>query len=73
MTADNQKGRNIMINTGKSRRIAPSADSNKLMQQNHTTKPYARPNPAVPAYLYIVAHNNIVFEYAVMSDVCADH
>jgi hypothetical protein len=68
-----QKRWNVMVNPGKSGRIAPLADSYKLMQQNHTTEPNTCLNLTVPAYLNIVAHNNPVFKHAVMPDVYANH
>jgi hypothetical protein len=73
MAADYQKRWNIMVNPGKSGRIAPPADSYKLMQQNHPTEPNTRLNLTVPAYLSIVAHNNPVFKHTVMADVYANH
>jgi hypothetical protein len=73
MTAHNQKWGNIVIDARKARRLAPFANGHKLMQQNHTTQPDAGLNPAVPAYLNVVAHNDFVFQYAVVADVHANH
>ena len=62
-----------MIDSRKTRRIAPLADSYKLMQLNHTAKPDTGINFAMAAYLHIVAHNNFIFKYAVMPDMYTDH
>jgi len=73
MAADNQKRRNIMIYTRKTGCKAPSANSNKLVQQNHAAQPGAGPNPAMAAYLNIITQNNPVLNHAVVPDMNAYH
>ena len=73
MAADNQERRHIVINARHPGGVAPFADCNELMQQDHTAEPHARFDFAVAAYLGVVAHHDFVLEHAVMADMHAYH
>jgi len=73
MSADSQERRDIPIDPGQTRCIGPLAEGNKLVRCSQTAEPSPGFNLAMPAYLHQVAHNNLVFNNAIVSDVYADH
>ena len=62
-----------MIDSRKAGSVAPFANRDKLMKQNHTAEPYPRLYLAVTAYLNIIAHNKFIFKHTIMTYVYPHH
>jgi hypothetical protein len=73
IAADNNKGRDVMRDAGKTGSIDPFADGHELMNAHHAGKPDAGSEMAVAADLAAIAHDDLVFKDAVVADVSADH
>ena len=73
MTADTDKRRNVAIDTGKTRGIAPLAKRHELMNRNHTAEPHTDLDLAVTADLSVIADNDLVGQNTVVTQVNADH
>jgi len=73
MSTDSQKRRNIPSNPSQSRHERPLTYGNKLMCPSQTAEPNTGLNLAVTPYLHKVTHDNLIFKYAIVSNVSTDH
>ena len=63
----------VVVNARKACGVAPLAEGYELMNCDHAAEPDAGFDFTVAADLRIVADDDLVFEYAVVSEVNADH